>query len=278
VARGLPRPVQNLVILTFAAQTNRSFFLHGGALRPDLQKVDDDVELRTERLPAAADWDTAVQRAASNFGVTASGLLNAANASRLAEDLIGATRVHGKACANLVTRLHDSLREFTVAPERANRLITARATLSLLDAIAAAGPAGAIPPLPGASTPSSEAAMGSNLRKASELAPVLESTSWAVFESLRGVAPEKAARARQVLDGLQEALSSDEYAVALGPRLKRLHDDALALIVERKKEGVPSELVEEGSKEGLAADEGRTLLQALVGRLVNPQHQLDISW
>src|SRR5208282_2990507 len=55
---GLPPEAENLVILLFAAQTNRTFYRHGG---PDdqvtLQRLPDDCELRTANLPAADVWD-----------------------------------------------------------------------------------------------------------------------------------------------------------------------------------------------------------------------------
>ena len=80
---GLPPEAENLVILLFAAQTNRTFYRHGG---PDdqvtLQRLPDDCELRTVNLPAADVWDAAVKRAGSIFGVAGHKLLSAGNVER----------------------------------------------------------------------------------------------------------------------------------------------------------------------------------------------------
>lgn len=64
-AMGLPRDVQSLIILVFALQTNRSFFLHGGPMQPTLENLPDELELREQKLPAQTDWDRARQRAAA---------------------------------------------------------------------------------------------------------------------------------------------------------------------------------------------------------------------
>ena len=44
-ARGLPEDVQNLLVLTFAWQTGRSFFLHGGPYEGTVESISDEVEL-----------------------------------------------------------------------------------------------------------------------------------------------------------------------------------------------------------------------------------------
>ncbi len=278
--RGLPRPVQNLIIISFAAQTDRSFFLHGAAVRPELQKLEDDIQLREERLPASANWAKAVERAGSILGITSSQLLNAANASRLSTELATAAQSFQPKCASLIARLERCLADFVLEPPRAKRLITARASTALLDAIATAGTAGAIEALAGAAIATSESAMASSIKKAAELASVLESTSWTVFESLRNVSVDKAERAKRVLDGLGEALASDEYAVALGPVLKRLHDDALAVLVEPKPERRDAEqkLVAAGQKTGLSATAAQEVFDDLLLQLAEPSHELELSW
>jgi hypothetical protein len=278
--RGIPKAVQNLIIITFAAQTNRSFFLHGGAVRPDLQKLEDDIELREQRLPASGDWAKAVQRAASIFGINSSQLLNAANASRLNTDLTARAQASQSKCTSLLGRLDRCLPGFVTEPERANRVVTARASASLVDAISSAGATGAIEALAGGTIATSESAMASCITKAGDLASVLESTSWTVFESLRNVSPEKAARAKRVLDELGKALAADEYAVALGPRLKALHDEALAVLVEPQRPTPPagSSLVTSGQEAGLNATEAKNVFDKLLGQLSEPDRVLELSW
>jgi len=60
---GLPEECGNLIILSFAAQTNRSFFRHGAPFDAKLTNLPDEVELRQQQLPPETAWVTAVERA-----------------------------------------------------------------------------------------------------------------------------------------------------------------------------------------------------------------------
>ena len=50
---GLPRDLQSLVILVYAAQSGRVFRQHGGPAQPTFEKLDDDLELVSPQLPSA---------------------------------------------------------------------------------------------------------------------------------------------------------------------------------------------------------------------------------
>ncbi len=52
-----------------------------------LENVQDELELREQKLPSQATWDKVRERAAAVFGVTASPLLNASNVSKLIGDI-----------------------------------------------------------------------------------------------------------------------------------------------------------------------------------------------
>jgi hypothetical protein len=67
---GLPTELQNLIILAYAASTNRRFTLRGGPIEPTVDSLSDELELREQALPDAGDWETAFQRASSLFGLT----------------------------------------------------------------------------------------------------------------------------------------------------------------------------------------------------------------
>ena len=84
---GLPAHAQNLVILVYADQANRSFFLHGGPYQPKLEDLPDELELREQALPSQEDWDEAITRAGKIFGISVSPLRNASNLSDLATKL-----------------------------------------------------------------------------------------------------------------------------------------------------------------------------------------------
>ena len=54
--RGLPREIQNLLILVYADQTNRSFVRYGGNYTPSLEDLPNELELKEETLPDLKDW------------------------------------------------------------------------------------------------------------------------------------------------------------------------------------------------------------------------------
>ena len=70
-------------MLTFAWQTGRSFFLHGGPCEATVESILDEVELRQQALPPQSEWEQAQKRASAVFGYTGSPLLNASNVNRL---------------------------------------------------------------------------------------------------------------------------------------------------------------------------------------------------
>ena len=94
--RGLPREIQNLLILVYADQTNRSFVRYGGNYTPTLEDLPNELELQEQALPDLKDWEEAVNRVADILGHAVSRLLNASNLATLASK-VGESRqgVHG---------------------------------------------------------------------------------------------------------------------------------------------------------------------------------------
>ena len=104
---GLPIELQNLIILAYAASTNRRFTLRGGPVEPTIDSLSDDLELKEQALPNAADWQTALQRASSLFGLTLAQTLNAANVGRLVDDVKQAASGKREAVGRLVGQVRD---------------------------------------------------------------------------------------------------------------------------------------------------------------------------
>src|SRR5207247_2617478 len=61
--RGLPEEVENLLVLVYALQANRSFFRHGTAHEASPARLPGEPELRAEPPPAAEEGDAAAPRA-----------------------------------------------------------------------------------------------------------------------------------------------------------------------------------------------------------------------
>ena len=122
----LPKEVQNLIILVFALQTNRSFFLHGGPMQPSLENVLDELELREQRLPSQATWEKARERAAAVFGVTSSPLLNASNVAKLIGAIQTEIDARKEACGQLLVRLKQVAQQLAEPGTTPSRVKTAQ--------------------------------------------------------------------------------------------------------------------------------------------------------
>ena len=84
---GLPAELANLVIMTFAAQTNRSFRYRGGPAQPTLDSLPGELELIEQALPSETVWAQANHRMSALFGEPPRSSLNASNVERLEESL-----------------------------------------------------------------------------------------------------------------------------------------------------------------------------------------------
>jgi hypothetical protein len=104
---GLPIELQNLIILAFAASTNRRFTMRGGPYEPTIDSLPDELELKEQALPNTADWETALLRASSLFGLTLGQTLNAANVGKLVDEVRQKAADKKEAVARLVSQVRD---------------------------------------------------------------------------------------------------------------------------------------------------------------------------
>jgi hypothetical protein len=290
---GLPRDVQNLVILTFAAQTSRSFFRHGGPVEPAIDGLPDELELREEVLPPQDQWDKAVESAAAIFGVVCSPLRTAANVARLEADVLRLVQELREPATRLATALRNRSQALGLATEAAERCLTAAAGVKLVETLLSPQSAGAVSELARAEAARSDQALGKSLKSAGEVVGALESTNWEVFEAVGRLSDERAPVAQGVRKRVVEALSRDELAVALGPALRAAQSDALRLLVEVHPPPPPPPpgrpappkappgdvVVEEGPEAELKPAEAQPLLKRLQERLQkDPTLRLRLTW
>ena len=227
---GLPAAAANLVILVYADQANLAFRRYGGPWPAKLDDLPDDVELREESLPAPEAWKIAVERAGRVFGLTASPLRNASNASDLAERLGETAARQGAACDALVERLAALGADFSVEEDAARRLRTARASRALVQSLTALRGRARIEKLAETQPATSLEAMTKSIGRAGEVVDALERTHWQLFAPLARLTDDRADDAQRLLSDLREALAADEYAVALGHRLPDLANRAANLL------------------------------------------------
>ena len=295
-AMGLPKEVQNLVILTFAEQTNRTFFRHNTPVEPTLKEIWNECELREQRLPDESEWQLAVQRAENIFGVQISPLRKVSNVADLESKVRQQAKSYHDAVQNYVQNLQDCLDRFGLKA-KSNRLRTAALTLTLVEQISSSKLDNLVKILATADiAATSEAAMKECLSKASSLAVALEQLDWEIFEFIAKLTDERKTTAEELRTTVEQALCSEEYIIPLSSTLKTTQTKARGLLTKPSStskpaplslgrgvggEGNPSgkRVVSQGTKESLEIDTAQGLLSELAHKLQAGQKlRLSISW
>jgi hypothetical protein len=283
---GLPKDAANLVILVFAEQTNRSFYEHGGPQDGSIVRLPDHFELREQRLPDEAAWNRAVQRAGSILGVVVSPLRKAGNVSALASQVKSKAGEHRAGCQGYARRLKEQLDRLNISG--VPRLKTAQAAQALADRLHAAEGEAVVSALASAEVATSEAAMGTVLAKAGELAATLDTFNWEILDAVGRLDDERQAAAAEVDRIVREALSADEHAVLLAPALKGAQSTAVRLLTRQPQVTPPmvkpiqdptgdrGRNVQQGQKDGLGLAEARQELE-LLERKAQPGTTVTVS-
>ncbi len=291
---GLPKDVGNLVLLAFAAQTDRTLYLHGAPFEgATLANLPDTVELREVARPAEAVWKIAVERAGAIFGISASPLPNAANVAKLVKE-VEKTVVEGRAaCNTYASRLRERIGSFG-APTDCARLKTALAGATLLEQLTGANAKKMVESLANAQIATSASAMGTAIKHAAELAERLDAADWDLFEALGRLADARKGQAQEIRESIRAALSADEHAVPLGPSLKEAQARAVRLLTVQPPPPPPSDaredrkppppppgwrLVEQDRRSDLALEAAKDLLRQVESRLKKGQRaHLNMEW
>lgn len=301
---GLPLELQNLIILSFAALTNRRFILRGGPVEPTIDSLPDELELREQALPDTAHWAIAVNRAATLFGLTVPQTLNAGNVGRLVDDVRREAGANREAVGKLVVAVRDRATRYGASME--GRVRTSESAQALLAALQAATDAELVQTLANASIETSEAAVGRSMGQAQNVADALNDAKWNIFDAMRDLQDHRQAAAALILNHLTEALGSEEHVIPLKPKLEELDRDAVRLLTVAvpASSTVPSPpgasplpipvapapesfsgigtppaapvLVEEAQKVDLDTEAAASVLKTLQDRLQN-DHELELS-
>ena len=294
---GLPVAAENVVIQLYADQANRSFFLHGGPYRSKGDEYPDELELREQQLPTESIWDEALLRAGKVLGLSVSPLRNATNASELAGSLAECAAEALAGCQALKDRLDSLCADFGIGPNQCPRNQSASAVFDLLGRLATASDEARIDALASAEIATSLDAMGTSYAKASAVLQSIEDTKWELFVAVAGLSDERRAAAQGLRAQLVDALSNDEYAVALASRLKKLENDAIRLLTPSPTPPGPGpgpepppqpppppespgvEVVDQGVHQGVRAPDLEALLADLESKLESePALKLDVTW
>lgn len=290
---GLPRELQNLIILTFAWQTNRAFFQHGGLIEGKLDGLHDELELREQDLPEEADWTEARRRAESIFGIASlSELRSAANVADLAKQVRDKVSAVREAVNNLVPRLSDWYRSFGVSDSGSHRLQTAKVALGLVESLTSPEAKEVIRALAKGSLVPTAQAIGTSIHQAGRIVAALSDSRLQVIAGTRNLSDDRQPDADALLSSVKDALLREELAQALEPVLSDAERRAVRLLAPpsstpkpgpRKKEDVGpgrprSVVVAEGARSGLSGEAVQRALKEIEEASKPKGRRLSISW
>jgi hypothetical protein len=228
-AMGLSDEVSDLIILTWAAQTGRSAFLHGSVVGAEIGTLHRECELREQTLPPEDRWMRAVKYAAEIFGEPGSGAgRNAGNVATLAQALGERANERIAALRDYQQTLIKRLDSWGFDHDGA-RARTAQASLDLAIALSQCAAPERIAALAEAAIETSAAAMGAIMARAPALAQTLRSAQWDVLDVIRRRG-DADTNGKAIINTLAAALNEDEHVTALDQQLAAQHRLALQLI------------------------------------------------
>jgi hypothetical protein len=233
--KGLPREAENLVILTWALQTNRTFHLHGSSatVEGSVDRLLDECEIRAQTLPDEITWRTAGTRAAELLGITAVPNRTAQAVAMLARDVGECQRERRTGVQEYLQRLDAALTRLGVSLDSSERRKSVQAAQGLMIALEGQNSEGIIRALASCTIPTTPTAVGESIARGADLARVLQGIEWGLADSLAELPRDLfGARAEALREGLRDALRRDEHVQPLEGAIRRFRGEALRLIME----------------------------------------------
>lgn len=229
---GLPVLLQDLIILTYAQQTNRSFTLHGATCAVSLNDIPDDCSLRLQELPSEEAWARAVELAYTVLGtVQLPTFVSGQNVVVFSEKVKASEKELSQVAKQLLPELLNRAAEFNCSnPEQAPRIMAAREAKTFLGIVNRESHARLVESLAQLELTSPPEALASSLKSAQKLLndlPHLDLKAIAAAASLQGERGREGARLREELF---HAFAQNEYAVAFLPTYQRVHRRAIELM------------------------------------------------
>lgn len=242
--RGLPQEIQNLLVLVYADQTNRSFIHSGTNQFPTLDVMRHDWELIEQQLPDVKDWETCVHRVSEFFGHAVSRLLNAGNLTNLASKVNESVESLKGECESLPDRLQLILKNLGVSEsdiDKADRVKTAKAVRQLLKDCMGKEATPLVGVIASAKLETSGVAMGRSMKSAASILDCLRNTKWDLFNGVAHLGDERRLQAELLLQDVRSALATDELALAggLAAKLSEAENRAIKLLTPPKPNPTP---------------------------------------
>ncbi len=292
-AMGLPKEAQNLVVLSYAGQTNQSFYLYG---RPyevvSVKEIHSQCELKTQKLPETEQWELAIARAKQIFNVDVSSLLKPSNVANLEGKINNKAESLREDCKQYTNKLQEKLDDLSI-DRNCDRFQTATDAFNLIQAICSESSDNIVKILAEASIATSEDAVKDCLTKVTKLKTSLEPTQWKILKSINQ-RDDLADEAGKIQQRIQEVLTSDDYVMPLASTLQEINDRALSLLSKPPLETKPpikdpspvkpkpkanKKFIQQESKENISLKDLEVEITSLRNKLKkNQQIRFNISW
>jgi len=229
---GLPEAVQDLVILSFAAQTNQSISLINTLIeQPEIGKLQDEMELRKVELPSETDWKAAAARSGHLFGLNPNPLLNAQNVANFSQQVRSICSPESRnALEALVNRLRDLPRTLPSIADDTPRLSTAVVAQGLTTSLSGLEDNALVEAVAAAEESVVDAAVGTAIKQAGALIAALDRADWESLDTIGSLSGEHEGARDGILSALAEAASQDEHVTGLAGALNEAERQAKQLI------------------------------------------------
>lgn len=237
--RGLTPEVANVVILAACAATDRTLIEAGKPLTaPDIARLRDDAEIRSQELPDDGNWQMALLRA-KEMGVVPASELRSATAvadlsQKIHDQIVGDRAV---AVRELVPAL-GLLTSVAAVPADSPRMRTAHAAVQLVDALQR-HPDQAINTLAQLSIPTNAAALGTSIKQSGSVVDALQQLNVDLVRQAVALGGEFAGDAGRLRDRLVEGAAADELTIGLRSRLGETQEAATDLLGRAARKAAP---------------------------------------
>lgn len=237
---GMPKELEDLIILTWALLDDREWVRYGGrATAPNLGSVYDDLGLRPPRLPDNASWERALLRAQQVFGTPHEHRMTLASVQRVAAHIRGVARTQQADAHRLVTALTSHGPVLGIdAGAVVGRIATARRGEQLLRSLLAENDdTTLITVLAAFDMPAEAQPLGKSLSSANAVSRAIDGASWDALNTLPAINDDRATAA---LATLQAAAEAEEAHQPLAPALAVASKAAFELLVLNRPAPTPT--------------------------------------
>ena len=265
---GMTKEAQDLLILAWAAMTDREFRRLGSLVpSPQIGTLVSEMTLHEPVLPSQEDWETAVARAKGIFGLGA----DEYHLSSAAVERLGHYGSRVKELSSGVTRLVEQMERYRDSlglDDLSSRLVSARRARDLFAAVSRAESAlERVRLLAEFDLPDELPALAHSISSAGEVAAALEGAQWNLIDQLTVIGGDDVSAA---VSALGQTAQRDELHAKLKPALSAAADAATQVLLARKPKPAPDD-----EQVARRAEESQRAAEEQAHKLAEQQQRLD---